>query len=131
MAAGVAAISLIGFVPTLRETYPSLGAAPLSLKLTEGLRLLIWTCSWLPGWEFLHRYVLVTSVQAKWPRFGWLLVPLIEGAYHVQKPWPETLGMVLFSVVATRWTMTRRNVLLPFLAHLIIELELILFLIVL
>jgi hypothetical protein len=38
-------------------------------------------------------------------------------------------AMVIFSLIATYWSLKRRNGLLPFLAHLIIELQLTVFLI--
>jgi hypothetical protein len=39
----------------------------------------------------------------------------------------EAGGMVLYSVVLTLWAIRRKNALLPFLAHLTIEIELIVF----
>ena len=48
---------------------------------------------------------------------------IIEGLYHLQKALPEMGGMVVFSLIVTPWSMRRRNLLLPFLAHLLIELE--------
>ena len=121
-----AAMLLIPMVPSLKATYGGF-AAP-----GQAVGHLTWTLSWLIGWEFLHRYVLLTHLDARWPNWGWLVIPFVEGAYHFvqQKPWPETLGMVALSLVVTSWARRRRNVLLPFLAHLAIELELIVFLLV-
>lgn len=125
-ALGAAAMALIPFVPSLKAVYGSF------TRPDQAVGLLIWTLSWLIGWEFLHRYVLLTHIDARWPNWAWLVIPVIEGAYHYgqQKPWPETLGMVALSLVVTSWARWRRNVLLPFLVHLVIELELILFLLV-
>jgi membrane protease YdiL (CAAX protease family) len=55
-----------------------------------------------------------------------MLVPLAEGGYHLLKPWPETLAMVAFSVVMTQYALRRKNLVIPFLAHLAVELFLIL-----
>jgi len=123
----MAAILVIPLFPSLRNTYPSLRELSASQKLTIFYGKTLWTLSWFVGWEFLHRYFLLRQVHARWPRFGWLLVPLSETIYHLQKPLPETVGMALFSVVATRWTLWRRNMLLPFLVHLGVELALWLF----
>lgn len=124
----VAALSTRVF-PSLLATYHGLGNASLDAKMGYVVHNVVWTLSWLIGWEFLHRYFLLRSAQRVWPRWGWLLIPFFEGVYHLQKPLIEAAGMVIFSVIVTQWTVRRRNCLLPFLAHLIIELELILFLI--
>ncbi|MCL4694164.1 MAG: CPBP family intramembrane metalloprotease, partial [Candidatus Hydrogenedentes bacterium] len=92
-------------------------------------RGMLWTFSWLIGWEFLHRYFLLRPFAARWPRFGWLIVPFSEGVYHLQKAPIEAAGMVVFSLVLTAWALRRRNALLPFLAHLLVEIELVLFLV--
>ena len=55
-------------------------------------------------------------------------MPVSEGVYHLQKTLLEALGMVALSVVLTYWARKRANVLLPFLVHLAIELELLAFL---
>jgi membrane protease YdiL (CAAX protease family) len=70
---------------------------------------------------------MTIHLKEHWPRYGWLLVPLAEGVYHLQKPWPEMLGMVAFSLIATQWTLRRDNMLLPLLVHLAIEIELVAF----
>jgi membrane protease YdiL (CAAX protease family) len=128
MLVGIGAVLAIPLIPSLHSTYRGMGAAPASVRWANAMRLLLWNLSWLPGWEFLHRYVLLRAVDSKCSRYGWLLVPLAEGLYHLEKAWPETLGMVAFSLVATYWARKRRNVLLPFLAHLTIELALIAYL---
>jgi len=125
---GMAVMFLIPFVPALREIYPGMGHLSEAEKWAIFQVQLLWVVSWLPGWEFMHRYFLLDRVSLTWPRWGWLLLPLMEGAYHLQKPGLEALGMVLFSIILTRWAMKRANVLLPFTAHLIIEIELIVFL---
>ena len=121
---GAAAMLVIPLVPSLRATYSGLGVN----HWHAASWYLVWTASWLVGWEFLHRYFLLRHVQGVWAGFGWLLVPLSEGLYHLQKSWIEALGMVVFSLCVTPWALRRKNALLPFLAHLIIELELLAFL---
>ena len=120
---GALAMLLIPFVPSLHATYPGWSRHPAALRWHLATTHLVWTFSWLIGWEFLHRYALARTVASRWPRWGWLLVPLFEGLYHLQKALPEAAGMVIFSLIVTRWSLRRRNVLLPFLAHLLIELE--------
>jgi membrane protease YdiL (CAAX protease family) len=89
-----------------------------------------WNASWLIGWEFMHRYMLLGAAQKAAPHWGWLLVPLSETLYHLQKPPIEMLGMLALSVVLTLWCMKRGNWLLGFLVHLIIEVELLIFLMI-
>ncbi|MDX9975127.1 MAG: hypothetical protein RBU21_19225 [FCB group bacterium] len=122
--AGLIAVLTILVVPSLREWYPSLGHMSSSRKWEFAIGRLVWTFSWIVGWEFLHRYALLTQLGRVWPRFGWLAIPLIEGVYHLQKDPLEMLGMVALSLVLTRWALVRKNTLLPFLAHLAIEVEL-------
>jgi len=118
------AVLLIPLFPSLRAIYGGIGP---NTKLRFFAFELLWILSWLPGWEFLHRYVLLRPLMRVLPRAGWLAVPLSEGLYHLQKPLPEMAGMVVFSLFLTYWAMKRRNMALPFLAHLSIELELVLF----
>jgi len=119
---GVAVLFLIPLMPSLQAYYPSLSALDASEKWSYFGLSLIRTASWLLGWEFLHRYVLVRHLRDT--RYAWLIIPFLEAAYHIQKAWIEMLGMFLFSLVATRWAIVRRNMLLPFLVHLAIELAL-------
>ena len=117
------AVLSVRFSPTLRAALPNLRNASV-------FEFTLWNFSWLIGWEFMHRYLLLRRLSVSFPRFGWLLIPIYEGAYHLV--WPTLLmpaGMVLFSLVATYWSLKRRNGLLPFLAHLIIECQLTVFLI--
>lgn len=103
------------YVTTTRKLVPS-QFLPCSL---------LWVLSWLPGWELLHRFILLRSAVHLWPKWGWTLVPVFETAYHLQKPLPETAGMAVFSTVMTYWSWKRRNLLLPLLVHFLIELTLI------
>lgn len=124
---GFLAVCIIPFVPGLRDYYGGAGGSvgiPLSTKLAGLCGMMIWTFSWIIGWEFMHRYFLLQAVGPKWPRFGWLLAPFFEWAYHLQKFWLEALGMAVFSILATQYVLRRRNVSLPFIAHLLIEIAL-------
>ena len=124
---GLATVLLIPSIPSLRAYYPSqrgMHAMPWAQFPVH----LCWVLSWLVGWEFMHRYFLLRRVSARWPHWGWCLVPLFETAYHLQKAGLEAAAMLVFSIILTRWTLRRNNVLLPFLAHLIVEIELILIL---
>lgn len=125
---GVGAMLLIPMVPALREIYPGLAQASPEARWAYSEYFLLWTVSWLPGWEFLHRGFLLRRVDAAWPRLGWLLIPLIECAYHLQKPLLEAGGVLALGLVLTWWTRRRRNILLPFLVHALIEIQLLLFL---
>jgi hypothetical protein len=117
---------LIPRIPELRVIYLPMSLLPPAEKPAVAAGQLLWTLSWLPGWEFLMRYLLLGVVAMRWPRYGWLLVPLVEGAYHLQKPLMGAGGMLLLSLVLTRWALLRRNGLLPLLAHFLIEVELVL-----
>jgi hypothetical protein len=126
---GLLAVLSILLIPGLRDYYPSLSQRTWSDKWADAGRGMLWVTSWLLGWEFLHRYFLLRPFAARWPRFGWLVVPFSEGVYHVQKHPAEMAAMVGVSMVLTLWTLRRRNAMLPFLTHLIVEVELILFLV--
>ncbi|MCK5862983.1 MAG: hypothetical protein KAH38_10885 [Candidatus Hydrogenedentes bacterium] len=119
------AILSIKFIPTLHASYPGLSYLPVETRLTYSIVSLVWVLSWLPGWEFLHRYFLLHSALKHFPRYGWLLIPLSETLYHLQKDPIEAGGMALFSVLLTWWSVKRHNMLLPFLAHLYVEIALI------
>lgn len=121
----VFAVGVVRLVPSLTENYRTLssyGSFAADRKAQYFVGSLFWILSWLPLWEFMTRGMLLPFVDQAFPRHGWLAVPVLETAFHLVKPWPETLGMLVFSVIATRWTMKRRNLLLPFLAHLSFEL---------
>lgn len=122
---GALILMMIPLVPELRDDYTGVGELSYSVKREFVIGLLIWNLSWLPAWEFLMRYVLLRQVDAQWPRFGWCLVPLAEGLYHLQKTLPEMLAALAFSVVLSYWVVKRRNGLLALVAHLVVEIELV------
>lgn len=124
---GMGAMFLIPLVPALKAIYPDMGDLSTVQKWDFFSSRMVWTLSWLIGWEFLHRYLLLGAAQKAWPKWGWVIVPLSETLYHLQKPGLEAVGMMAFSVVLTLWCMKRSNWLLGFLVHLIIEVELLIF----
>lgn len=125
--AGLGGLTLLAIplIPDLQDDYLGIGELSPQVKREFVIGISTWTLTWLFGWEFLLRYVLLRGASAQWPRFGWWLVPLAEGLYHLQKAWPETIAALGFSIVLTYWAFKRRNGLLPLLAHLIVEIELI------
>ncbi len=121
---GIAVLSIRVF-PSLRAAYPGMSYLSPELRRAYAFAHLIWVLAWLPGWEFMHRYFLLRPAHARFPRWGWMLIPLFETLYHLQKPLIEAGGMAVFSIILTTWCVKRRNLLLPFLAHLYIEIMLI------
>ncbi len=121
-------------IPGVNEYYRGWGHLPDTRRWDLAQSQLIWTVSWLTGWEFMHRYLLPKHLTSAFPKWGWLavliLVPALEAFYHViqQKAALECLGMGALSIVLCAWTLRRRNMLLPFLGHLAIEVELVTFL---
>ncbi|HIJ64413.1 MAG TPA: CPBP family intramembrane metalloprotease [Candidatus Hydrogenedentes bacterium] len=127
---GALVMAVVTLVPSLRQTYSSMNRLATAAKIQQaflGPYGLVYMGSWLIGWEFIHRYALLRQLENVWPRYGWLIIPVIEGIYHLQKPLAEAAGMVAFSLVFTLWALKRHNTLLPLLAHAIIEIELLLF----
>jgi uncharacterized membrane protein (GlpM family) len=125
--AGVFAVTAVAFIPALRDIYPSLADRPLAYKLGFARYNALWIASWLLGWEFLLRCALLRALL-RWPGGAWwLLIPLAEGLYHLQKPPAEAAGALALGLVLTAWAARRRNVLLPFLVHLAIEIALVAF----
>ena len=128
MIGGSAVIALsIPHIPGVREDY--VPSVPESLRWTTFWTYIVWTISWLPGWEFLHRYFLIRALDYLEIKFEWLIVPIVEMLYHLPKMTLEVPGMFLYGFIATQWTKRRFNWLLPFLVHLTIELALVLFLV--
>lgn len=126
---GAAAIVVASLEPSLQRVYGGIAYASAQEKWTFVEEQLIWTFSWLLGWEFLHRYFLPKALAHNLPRRGgvaaMILIPCSEGLYHLQKPLLEAGGMVLFSLASTWWVLRRRNALLPLIIHLAIECQLI------
>ena len=113
MAGMVLVIGVIPLVPSLADYYkPG--------RINIGRRL-IWLSAWFPGWELMHRCLLAYHIPRSLPANAWLLIPLFEGVYHFNKPWPEMLGMFVWSGVLTFWTIKRKNACLAILAHLALE----------
>lgn len=131
---GILLMAALPNIPGVGDYYQGWGHLAPQNRRAQALGSLLWTLSWLPGWEFIHRYFLLRPLRAASNRAGTLLVlavvPLIEGGYHVlqQKPALECAGMATLSVLMCGYVLSRRNVLLPFLVHFIIEIELVAFL---
>ena len=111
---GMAAIGLlcvlaILFIPQLREWYPSRAKWSWGDKTFDLYRQALWNISWLPGWEFMHRYFLLRPLAERWPRWGWNVVPVSEALYHLQKDPVEMAAMFAAGVVFTLWTVARRT----------------------
>jgi hypothetical protein len=126
--AGAIAVELLAvfslmLLPKLRSLMPDLHGESL-------FRFTMWNLSWLIGWEFMHRYLLLRRLAVLKFKFAWLAIPIFEAAYHlVWASLAMPLGMLIFSLIATYWSLKRRNGLLPLIAHLIIEFQLTVFLI--
>ena len=118
------AVLAIPFIPALHAFYGGGRHSGIPHPASFFLGKMIWTFSWLVGWEFMHRYFLVRACERWWPYWGWLLVPLSETLYHLQKPVPEMIAMGCFSLVATGWTVWRKNMLQASLAHAAVEISL-------
>lgn len=122
---GFVVVCAVPFIPGVRDQYVgNTSGVPFSARLAAASGQLFWVASWLIGWEFMHRYFLLQAVVPRWPRYGWLLAPFFEWAYHLQKHWLEALGMLIFSLALTWYTVRRKNCSLPFFAHLLIEIAL-------
>ncbi|MBI1318245.1 MAG: hypothetical protein GC168_04730 [Candidatus Hydrogenedens sp.] len=124
----VAVVFSIPFLPGIRHYYRPVDL-PLKDKFVAIVVYATWTISWLPGWEFLHRYLLLRSLQRLEIKYDWLIVPFVEALYHLPKQILETAGMFLYGFLATRWTKARGSWLLPLLFHLSIELSLAVFMV--
>ena len=128
---GAIAIVAVAWIPALRAMYPSLAEYPDEVRWQFASYALVWLCSWLIGWEFLHRFVLARALAEAFPRAPMLaacaIIPLMEAAYHLAqgKGLIESGGVIVFGVLLTAYAVHRRNALLPFLAHLFVELALI------
>jgi len=128
MVGGSIALALsIPYIPGVREDY--VPGVPESMQFTAFWSYIVWTVSWLPGWEFLHRYFLIRALDYLEIKFEWLIVPVVEMLYHLPKMTLEVPGMFLYGFIATQLTKHRVNWMLPFLVHLAIEVALVLFLV--
>lgn len=118
---------LIPYIPGINQYYHGMNRGG-GIDWAAAFLMLLWTLAWLPGWEFMHRYLLLGAVHKKWPNWGWLLVPISEFVYHLQKPPMEAVLMFAFGLVLTWYAVKRENFRFPFFMHLIVELSLILWL---
>jgi hypothetical protein len=109
----VLVIAVIPLVPSLSDYY-----RPGRINFS---RRFLWLLAWFPGWELMHRCLLAYHIPRSLPKNFWLLIPLFEGLYHFNKPWPEMSGMFFWSGALTFWTIKRKNACLAILAHLVLE----------
>jgi len=121
-------VMIIPWLPGVNQMYRP-ADLPASDKVLGVTAYLLWTFSWLLGWEFLHRYLLLRSLQRLEIRFEWLIVPVVEALYHLPKHFLEMAGMFLFGLLATKWTNLRGSWMLPFLVHLALEAALAMFMV--
>jgi membrane protease YdiL (CAAX protease family) len=124
---GICSMFVIPHLDVLKDYYVSDYKLSSNEKYQYLKYQIIWIFSWLIGWEFIHRYLVIKSFNKKKIYHALWILPILEGFYHINKPWPEMLAAFAFSWILTKWTLKRSSVLFPLLAHLIIELELILF----
>ena len=127
---GIVAVALIPNVPGVNTYYRPRVYRSAEAEWRAWARRSVWTISWLPGWELLHRYVLLRRLRAISPVFAVITVALFEGVYHLQKPLLECIGMVLLSIMLSSWAVRRVNGLLPLVVHASIEAALSVFMIV-
>ncbi|MEK7795484.1 MAG: hypothetical protein AAB353_13185 [Candidatus Hydrogenedentota bacterium] len=131
---GILLMAALPNIPGVGDYYHGWGHLSPHDRRAQALGSLLWTLSWLPGWEFIHRYFLLRPLRAASNRAGIVLVliviPIVEGGYHIfqQKPALECAGMAALSALMCGYVLARRNVLLPFLVHFIIEVELVAYL---
>lgn len=120
----IAVILLLPFIPGVAEYYRPRRYYSDLARWHAWKQLALWNLAWLPGWEFMLRYFLLRRLRVVYPAAAVVVVAAAEGAYHLQKPVLEAVAMVLFSIAASSWAVKRRNGLLPFLVHTVVELAL-------
>jgi hypothetical protein len=124
----VSSLIFVILSPTLSSYYSGLKELPSKQKVIIFFQQILWIISWLPGWEFLNRHLLLRACRRLHKKYTWFLVPIVETAYHIPKPFLEMLGMSIFSLFACLWTLRKKNNLMAFLCHLFIELGLVILL---
>lgn len=117
-----AAMALVLHRPEFQQLYPR--AAP-GARWVVARRHMVWILSWVVGWELITRGLVLAPLHQRYPARGWLVVPLLEAVTHLGKPPLEALGMVALSLVLTRWCQARESVWPGLLAHGLIELTLV------
>jgi len=136
LVAGGLVIAAIPFIPGVRDMYRGAGAIPGDVRVDYALHYLTWIATWFFGWELMHRYMLLRQFEGLPPAVAWGLgvglIPIIEAAYHLAqgKELLECAGVWVFGVLACAWALSRRNALLPIIAHGFIEVALLVFLMV-
>ena len=120
------AVLVMPYFPELRQEFPSKRHLPGAERWMIFWVAFFWNLSWVIGWEFMHRYFLLRRLDGQWPKYGWVIVPILEVAYHYRS-YAMAAGMGVFSVVLTIYARERKNVLFSLIAHFFIEMFLVAF----
>ncbi|HOV34068.1 MAG TPA: hypothetical protein PLX23_11985 [Candidatus Hydrogenedens sp.] len=124
----VASLVFVILSPTLSSYYLGFKTLPFNQKVIIFFQQIFWIISWLLGWEFLNRHLLLRACLRLNKKYAWIFVPIVETVYHIHKAFLEMIGMSMFSIFACLWTIRKENNLLAFLCHLLIELGLVILL---
>jgi membrane protease YdiL (CAAX protease family) len=126
----VGAMFIIPYIDVLSQYYVDRSHVSNDHKIAFLKFNLFWIFSWALGWEFLIRFLWMNSFETSKRKFCYGLIPLIEILYHYNKPWPEIIGVGALSLVLVHWTIKRKNMLPAMIAHIIIELILVIYLLI-
>lgn len=118
---------IIPHIDSLNNYYKGQSHISFDDKIIFAKRLMIWNFSWLIGYEFLFRFVLLK--QCLKHDKCYYLITLFEVLYHFNKPYPEMLGVFFLSIFLTYWVRLRKNFLIALIGHFLVECSLLLFLI--
>ena len=121
------AMFIIPHIDSLNNYYKAQSNISFDDKIIFAKRLMIWNFSWLIGYEFLFRFVLLKQ-YLKHDKY-YYVITLLEVLYHFNKPYPEMFGVFFLSIFLTYWVRLRRNFLIALLGHFFVECSLLLFLI--
>ena len=118
------AMLIIPHFEVLDQYYVSRHEVSFQQKMEFVQFQIMWTISWVFGYEYLIRFFWLSSFEQKHLNKALLLIPIVEVLYHYNKPWPEILGVLALSYFLIWWTIKRQNILQAILAHLLIEIVL-------
>lgn len=107
VAIGAAVMAALPVIPGVGDYYQGWGGYSTEERWDIASRALLWTFSWLCGWEFTHRYFLLkrfNDLEAKGGPFAALvIIPIIEALYHVIQGKPHLESFEPYS--AKYWKM--------------------------
>ncbi len=129
----VTAFAGIFFFKGYFSHYTGAFAGPGEGALDRFVNFMIFTCSTLTGWEFLHRgfllmglYYLLSerdSIPAETAaRIAIAVVWVFEVVFHFVKPELEALGLLVGSPLLSWLALRLRSIWVPFLLHFLVEL---------